>query len=517
MSVLAIATAIVLSLSVLLGGATHQGYLGDVIVQIAACGLVGLCLWTLSESGRKVRFDLLEKILLGLFVLLCVVQLSPVFPGLGTRQLSIPEAAGGLLVFSHSWWERISVTPAATWAGLMSFVVPVSIFMGVAQCDMAGRTFLWRVVLALGGLAFVLGLMQVAQGAGSSLRFFAVTNSSEAVGFFANRNHFAAQLYVTLAFFGTWIATTGRQVLKHGKLKGRSALTLGAGFAVLLLLVAGLAMTRSRTGMLIAVGMVLGLGGMTMMSPAHAPDGVSRTGEKRFVLLALSLVLAIVAMLSLDQIVSRFQTDVADNLRWHLSWVTLRTAFSALPFGTGIGSFVRVYGAIEDPAHLLREYVNRAHNDLAEFLLETGGLGAALVIVGLAWLWRHAAPAWTEASPKQEEFQRALQRSATLAIAGLLLHALLDYGLRTTALSALFAFSCALLTRPPLSVVDILHAVASKQERKKIRKTVAPAAKPRGSPDLEPRPQPAWKDNVPWPEEWTSSGKPASNPSRHEP
>jgi hypothetical protein len=37
-------------------------------------------------------------------------------------------------------------------------------------------------------------LLQVAQGP-RLLRLFAVTNLSEAVGFFANRNHFAALLF----------------------------------------------------------------------------------------------------------------------------------------------------------------------------------------------------------------------------------------------------------------------------------------------------------------------------------
>ena len=48
------------------------------------------------------------------------------------------------------------------------------------------------------------GLSQVAQGQSSALRFFEVTNPSEAVGFFANRNHFAALLYALILFAAAW-------------------------------------------------------------------------------------------------------------------------------------------------------------------------------------------------------------------------------------------------------------------------------------------------------------------------
>src|SRR6516164_1973002 len=44
----------------------------------------------------------------------------------------------------------------------------------------------------------IFGFLQMAQRPGSTLRFYDVTNPKEAVGLFANRNHFAAHLYVTL-------------------------------------------------------------------------------------------------------------------------------------------------------------------------------------------------------------------------------------------------------------------------------------------------------------------------------
>lgn len=51
------------------------------------------------------------------------------------------------------------------------------------------------VVIGIGPASVLLGFLQVAQGPSSPLRLFEFTNLTEAVGFFANRNHFSALLY----------------------------------------------------------------------------------------------------------------------------------------------------------------------------------------------------------------------------------------------------------------------------------------------------------------------------------
>ena len=60
-------------------------------------------------------------------------------------------------------------------------------------------------MLAVGLISVLIGLIQVAQGERSPLRFFEFTNPTEAVGFFANRNHFAALIYCLMLFALAWI------------------------------------------------------------------------------------------------------------------------------------------------------------------------------------------------------------------------------------------------------------------------------------------------------------------------
>ena len=93
-------------------------------------------------------------------------------------------------------------------------------------------------------------------------------------------------------------------------------------------------------------------------------------------------------------------------------------------------------------------YANRAHNDLAEIVLETGLLGAVLLIVFLAWFGRTAFAVWLRSPADALPSQALLQRASTLIVAVLFLHSLVDYPLRTSALSAVFAFFCAALLAP---------------------------------------------------------------------
>ena len=66
-----------------------------------------------------------------------------------------------------------------------------------------------------------------------------------------------------------------------------------------------------------------------------------------------------------------------EDLRFALNQTTFETAVKTLPFGTGLGSFVRVYATVEKKEDAFAGFANRAHNDAAELLLETGVLGAA--------------------------------------------------------------------------------------------------------------------------------------------
>jgi O-antigen ligase len=83
--------------------------------------------------------------------------------------------------------------------------------------------------------------------------------------------------------------------------------------------------------------------------------------------------------------------------------------------------------------------MNHAHSDLLEIFLETGVLGIGLLALFLLWWLRRAFLIWRADEPDQ------FARAATIATAAIMTHSLVDYPLRTAAISAVFAMCLALM------------------------------------------------------------------------
>jgi O-antigen ligase len=359
------------------------------------------------------------------------------------------------------------------------------------QLGLRHRFLLTWLLLALGAVALLLGYLQVAQGPASSLRFYSVTNPTEPVGFFANRNHFAAHLYVTLVLGSVWFASMASQLWRPGALNSRSLLWLTGATVFLIAVVSGLALARSRAGIILAIA---ALGGILFMllrqhNAKRAGSSAYRTATGRLSIAAVLFAVLFAAQFGLGGILSRFESSPIEDLRLPLTGTAFETAFKSLPFGTGLGSFVPVYAAVEKPDHVLTQYANRAHNDLAEFLLETGLPGAVLLLAFLTWFLRRAYEVWLKPNLIDDDSQLLLQRSATLIVSLLLLHSLADYPLRTTAMSAMFAFFCGILAAsPPARPSEpIQQGQRAVRERKRMSGR-QPAEK--------------WAPSVDWPESW---------------
>lgn len=89
-----------------------------------------------------------------------------------------------------------------------------------------------------------------------------------------------------------------------------------------------------------------------------------------------------------------------------------------------------------------RFFVNHAHNDPLEWLLQTGLPGALLMLAFLLWWLRRCSAIW-------RADHRDLQALAgTIASAVILAHSPVDYPLRDAAIQAVFAFSLVLMADP---------------------------------------------------------------------
>ncbi len=456
-----LASVLLLAASIVLGGATQSGSFGDVALQFLAVPALVLASWVWLDrlvARRRVGWaqesgaaDLaLAAAILACGLVIVLAQVLALYGTLGWGGVSAHiVAAGGAGLQDWSPAGSSSLDPATSLAALAGVVPPLALFLLVSSLGLESRLRLvgWFVVFGLASLA--LGVLQVLQGADSPLRLFAISNRTEAIGFFANRNHFAAQLYATLLLTVAWAATHAKRPFAPRSPTSRKMMWIAGLFCVALLLLSGLALARSRAGILFVL---LAAAAIVAMSPTLMV-GFGRKGRRfhRFFFVAMAAVLLLVAQLGADRFLQRFSAGLVDQLRVTLNTVTYEAMRDAMPFGTGLGTFPSVYAVYEKSENLRPEYANRAHDDWLEFPLETGVPGVLLILLFLAWFCLSLHRAWIKTSAGQDVRLCIVQQCASAVVLLLLLHSVVDYPLRTSAMLAYFAACCGLMVYRPTS------------------------------------------------------------------
>ncbi|MCK0206420.1 O-antigen ligase family protein [Starkeya koreensis] len=443
--------------NIVLGGATTAGYLSDVILQFLSVPflMLGIWLWIdrLSSVARS-RAPSPELILgVGMIVVALAIGLAqfvPLFGAPGWAGISRQIVAAGGPPLDAAWTGSSSVDPAASLAALPAVLPPLALFLlvGLLGGEQRLRLIGWAVFFSL--LALALGVVQVSQGPQSPLRFFEFGHRVEAVGFFANRNHFSALLYVTLTLGAAWCVARGEGVLAARVPQQRKLVWLVTTFGLLVLLLGGIALARSRAGILLTV---LVAGVIVAISPSILTILTGRRGNFRRVrwiaFAAVAGVLLLVGQIGAERFLHRFDDGIVDQIRLKLNARSLELVGDALPTGTGLASFTAVYPAYERLDDLRPGYVNRAHNDWLEFPLEAGAAGILLMVLFLAWFMLRGFRLWLRPPDGAAPVRLLLPRCASLAVLLLLIHSFVDYPLRTATLFAYFALCCALMTPPP--------------------------------------------------------------------
>jgi O-antigen ligase len=529
-------TAFTLLAALLLGGGTRGGFLSDALLQLLAIPLLllsasrlGDLFWRHRAKFRQLHWELIFCLAV---VLVPLIQLVPLPPVLWTL---LPDRApliasydslglsGNGLSGNGLPWLPISVSPNATWLSVAALLPTLAVFLGTTLLGYRERRVLSLAVVAFGVVSSFLGLLQIAQGPASRLRFFSATNLTEAVGFFANRNHFAAFLYVVLLFAAVWAIDVGFAVgpwRDRRIFEARSIVTITASFLAIVILLAAEAMARSRAGMILTMISLVGVYGLVLTDRRRRTLGAT---PMNFLFAAAGTAFILVVQFALYRVLARFNTDPLDDLRLQFARTTMEAAWAYMPFGAGMGTFVPVYGMFEKPQDLFAHvYINHAHDDILELWLETGIFGIALMGAFAAWFVLRAAKIWRHGTVGANEFDRSLARAATIAVALIVVHSFLDYPLRTAAMTAILAFACGLM-------VETL-GVDDRAKERRVRAsldTAAQGATPRlaaltpaatsppavvadqesAPPNHPPRRRPArWGDDVEWPEAWRKGG-----------
>lgn len=445
--------ALLLALCIIFGGATRSGSIADTGLQLIAVPLLLWALWGAWQRGAAINPGNLFCLALVLVPLLQLVPLPPdVWVSLPLRDRVMETVT---LTGLAPGWRPLSVTPHATWLTLTSLIPALAIFLAAREASFKERRTAILCLVGVGVLSSLVGLLQVALGAESWLSGLGLSRDGEAVGFFANRNHFAALLYCLIVLAAAFAVHSLPDVMAADFAARTRAIGVAiASFVLLVFFLSAEIMSRSRAGLGLTIIALLGIVAL-VQSDARA----SVAGRKRFFAGAVLLVLIFGSQFALYRILERFEADPLQDARLAFARNTWDAALAFMPFGSGLGSFVPIYPYFEKPEDaLLDRYVNRAHNDGLEVWLETGVLGPLLMAVFVIGLSVKIWQVWGPTSrnllgQRGSPLDILLMRAATLLILLLLMHSLVDYPLRTTAMMAVFALACGLLFEPPSSGV----------------------------------------------------------------
>jgi putative inorganic carbon (HCO3(-)) transporter len=331
-------------------------------------------------------------------------------------------------------WITLSLDPNASFLfWLKSCAWAIAFFLTLALANTRERARLIALALVLSGLVQAVygGLMHLS---GTDLAIFGVRipHSLQASGGFVNRNHLAGFLEITLALgIGLMVGSLRESGQRSWRQFWRdmAQLLLSPKAPLRLVLVAmviALVMTRSRMGNAAFFSSLLIAGGVALALSRHATRGT--------VILIASLIaidiLVVGAWFGVEKTIQRIeQTTVRDvEEREDPSVYALDMARDYPLFGAGPGSFHTAFTRYRGPD--IRAFYDHAHNDYAQFLVETGAIGAALAgSLPLTAL----ALAVLALSRRRDPLARGFAFAVVMGVSSIAIHSTVDFNLQIPA------------------------------------------------------------------------------------
>ncbi len=393
-----------LAIMVMAGGSSLPSHDLFVAQSWMSLAVLGFAIWRLRDN----KLDGLAASGLTILAVGFVTMLAQLIPlpqtiwsVLGGRAFVVTSFE---LVRQTGAWLSLSLSPNATRQDILALLPAAAIFVSLFTIPREGRVVIALTICALAMASLLLSLVQPG----------AATVSAQ----FINPNFFAALLYMSIPF-----------AIALGSRSEKKSLWAVSAIVVLLCFV-GIGQTSSRFGLLTAFGV--------SVASALSFQKIGRTSALYG--LPVITILIVMALLFGGTGIERFTgLQAAFAQRADIFSTSVTAFFSFLPAGSGFGSFVPIYQMYEASASITPSYVNHAHNDWLELLLEGGLLMAVLMVAYLRWFVLTLKAVWAH----QFDFGKA----ASISAIAVMLHSLADYPLRSPALLVLFACCCGLMVR----------------------------------------------------------------------
>ena len=340
--------------------------------------------------------------------------------------LGLLQWVAGTTAYRHVTYSHLLVYAAY---GMLAFVVTQTLRHS-SQCGPVAKLF-----TAYGAAVASFAVLQGMAPNGKLYWIRALEQGGNIYGPYVNHNHYAGLMEMLTPFPLVLAATR----FTSGKRK-----IAVAGIAALM--AASIFLSGSRGGMAAFVVQMVVLSVLLVRK---------REGSwKRPLMLGVFLAMVIFFLLwmgnneltrRLMSIHSETREEINGGVRLTIDRDCLRMLLKRPFLGWGLGTFPVVYPQFR--SFYTNMFVNQAHNDYLQLMVETGLAGFSIAVWFLVLVFRQAAGKlknWTENA------SGALAVAAMLGCVGILVHSFLDFNLQIPANAALFYVLCALAASKPL-------------------------------------------------------------------
>jgi O-antigen ligase len=335
------------------------------------------------------------------------------------------------------WLIGATAYRLATYQHLLLYAAYGALVFVATQSLRRGSQFVWmaKAVTAYGALLAFFAVLQGIAPNGKLYWLWPSAQGGAIYGPYVNHNHYAGLMELLMPFplvLGASRFTEGNR---------RLAVT-----AIAALMAGSIFLSGSRGGMLAFLAQIVVLTVLVLRS--------QRVNWRQPLMLGgiLILIVGFLVWLGGNELTRRLvsihaetQTEVAGGVRVTIDQDCLRMLSRKPLLGWGLGTFPVAYPQFR--SFYSSFFVNQAHNDYLQLLVETGLVGFAISLWFLVLVFRQAVGKlkdWTETSTG------TLTAAALLGCVGILVHSFLDFNLQIPANAALFFVLCAIAAAPPL-------------------------------------------------------------------
>jgi O-antigen ligase len=413
--------------------ATHRDALANRAGTALLYGVFGLLLFGPVAFGAVEPWSifLLEAGSAALFLLWIAKQVLEGEIRVRWNPVFLPMAAFGLLVVSQLVFHRSAYPHDTAALALLYFSYAMLCFLAGQALLKSSQARSLALIFSLYGAA--LASFALIQGISSNGKLYWLRQPRMGgwiYGPYVNHNHYAGLMEMLIPI---------PLVLALTKLA--SSKTRAAAAAVAAVMVGTIFLSGSRGGMLAIVAELVILAILLIKQKQGLGTAI---GVGVFVVIVAGLLTWVGGAELFKRTLGSTHTEITSDIRHNINRDGLKMFLQRPVLGWGLGAFPVVYPQFR--TFYTNFFVNEAHNDYLQQLVETGLLGFGTMLWFLITIYKRAIKKmahWTS------DLSGAVTLASVLGLSGILVHSAVDFNLQIPANAALFYVLCTVAASDP--------------------------------------------------------------------